>query len=48
MEFIVDCHIYSQAKKVKLHVIEFFYYASTWWDQFIISRRRNKERPVET
>ncbi|KAH9680122.1 Endonuclease [Citrus sinensis] len=48
MEFIFDCHNYSEAKKVKLVVIEFSDYAITWWDQLVISRRRNRERPIET
>ena len=30
IEFIFDCHNYSETKKVKLAVIEFFYYAITW------------------
>ncbi|XP_015387941.1 uncharacterized protein LOC107177913 [Citrus sinensis] len=48
MEFIFDCHNYSEAKKVKLVVIEFSNYAITWWDQIVISRRQNRERPIET
>ncbi|KAH9724668.1 Endonuclease [Citrus sinensis] len=48
MEFIFDCHNYSEAKKVKLVVIEFSDYAITLWDQLVISRRRNKERPIKT
>ena len=48
IEFIFDCHDYLEAKKVKLTVIEFSDYASIWWDHLAISRRRNKERPVET
>ena len=32
MEFVFDCHNYSETKKVKLAVIEFFEYAITWWD----------------
>ncbi|KAH9649369.1 hypothetical protein KPL70_025952 [Citrus sinensis] len=48
MEFIFDCHNYSEAKKVKLVVIEFSNYAITWWDQLVISRKRNRERPIET
>ena len=47
MKFIFNCHNYSEAENVKLAVIEFFYYAITWWDQLVISRRRNKERPIE-
>ncbi|KAH9697902.1 Endonuclease [Citrus sinensis] len=48
MKFIFDYHNYSEAKKVKLVVIEFSDYAITWWDQLVISRRRNRERPIET
>ena len=48
MEFVFDCHNYSEAKKVKLAVIEFSDYAITWWDQLVINRRRNRERPIET
>ena len=32
MKFIFDCHDYSEAKKVKLVVIEFSDYTITWWD----------------
>jgi hypothetical protein len=28
--------------------IEFTEYALIWWDQIVISRRRNGERPVQT
>jgi len=48
MEFIFDCHNYSDAKKVKLVVIEFTDYAIVWWDKLVLSRRRDGERPVET
>jgi len=48
MEFIFDCHNYSDAKKVKLVVIEFTDYAIVWWDKLVLSRRRDRERPVET
>ena len=27
--------------------IEFFDYAIIWWDQLVLSKRRNKERPIE-
>jgi hypothetical protein len=43
MEFVFDCHNYSETKKVKLAVIEFSEYAITWWDQFVINRRQNRE-----
>jgi hypothetical protein len=40
MEFVFDCHNYSETKKVKLAVIEFSEYAITWWDQLVTNRRR--------
>ena len=43
-----DCHNYSEEKKVKLAVIEFIDYASIWWDQLVIIRRRNGERPIQS
>ena len=46
--FMFDCHNYSEAKKVKLAAVEFSGYAITWWDQLMISRRRNGERPINT
>ena len=46
MDWIFDCHNYLEAKKVKLVVIEFTYYALIWWDQNVISRRRSGERAV--
>ena len=48
MEFVFDCHNYSEIKKVKLAVVEFSDYAITWWDQLVLNRRRNGERPIET
>ena len=48
MEFLFDCNNCSKSKKVKLVVIEFSYYTITWLDQVVISRRRNRERPIET
>ena len=48
MEFIFDCHNYSEAKEVKLVVIEFSDYAITWWDQLVISRWQNRESLVKT
>ena len=43
VEFVFDSHNYSEAKKVKLAAIEFSDYAIVWWDQLMISRRRNGE-----
>ena len=48
MEFVFDCHNYSETKKVKLAMIEFSKYAITWWDQLVINRRRNIEHPIHT
>ena len=48
VELVFDCHNYSEEKKVKLAAIEFTDYAIIWWDQLMINRRRNHERPVET
>ena len=47
VEFIFDCHNYFEEKKVKLAVIEFTDYALIWWDQLVMNRRRNYERPIE-
>ena len=41
IKFIFYCHNYSEAKKVKLVVIEFSDYAITWWEA-------NRECPIET
>ncbi|XP_030930820.1 uncharacterized protein LOC115956645 [Quercus lobata] len=48
VEFIFECHNYSEEKKVKLAVIEFTNYALIWWDQLVMNRMRNYERPIET
>ncbi|KAK0572561.1 hypothetical protein LWI29_033492 [Acer saccharum] len=48
VELVFDCHEYSELKKVKLAAIEFTDYAIVWWDQLVVSRRRNGERPIET
>ncbi|XP_052198282.1 uncharacterized protein LOC127805568 [Diospyros lotus] len=48
VEMVFSCHKYSELKKVKLATIEFTDYAIIWWDQLILSRRRNHERPIET
>ena len=33
VERVFDCHNYSEAKKLKLAVLEFTNYAAVWWDQ---------------
>ena len=38
VEFIFECHNYSEEKKVKLAVIEFTDYALIWWDQLVMNR----------
>ena len=48
VELVFDCHNYSEMKKVKLAAIEFSDYAIVWWDQLVINRRRNRDRPIET
>jgi hypothetical protein len=48
VDWIFDCHSYSEQKKVKLVIIEFTEYALIWWDQIIIRRKRNGERQVQT
>jgi len=48
VDWIFYCHNYSEAKKVKLIVIEFTDYAMIWWDQNVISRSRSGERSVSS
>ncbi|RDY00895.1 hypothetical protein CR513_15852, partial [Mucuna pruriens] len=48
VEHVFDCHNYSEEKNVKLAIGEFIDYASIWWNQFMINRRRNGERPIRT
>jgi hypothetical protein len=43
VDWIFDCHSYSKRKKVKLVINEFTEYALIWWNQIVISRRRNGE-----
>jgi hypothetical protein len=45
---IFDCHNYFEEKKVKLVMIKFINYAIIWWNQLVLNRRRNHERPIET
>ena len=47
MELIFYCQNYLE-EKVKLDVIEFTDYAIVWWDQITLSKRRNRERPIDT
>ncbi|XP_010546452.1 PREDICTED: uncharacterized protein LOC104818534 [Tarenaya hassleriana] len=48
VEMVFDCHRYSELKKVKLAAARFNDYALLWWDQLVISRRRNRERSIVT
>ncbi|RDX69812.1 hypothetical protein CR513_51024, partial [Mucuna pruriens] len=48
VEHVFDCHNYSEEKKEKLAVIKFTDYASILWDQFVINKCRNGERPIRT
>ncbi|RDY03822.1 hypothetical protein CR513_12534, partial [Mucuna pruriens] len=48
VEHVFDCHNYSEDKKVKLAIVKFIDYASIWWDQFVINRRRYVEKPIRT
>ena len=48
MELVFECRNYSEEKKVKLVFIEFTNYAIIWWDQLMMNRMRNHERPIET
>ena len=48
VELVFDCHNYSEEKKVKLAAVEFTDYAIIWWDQLVLSRTRNLERPINT
>ncbi|RDY10820.1 hypothetical protein CR513_04594, partial [Mucuna pruriens] len=48
VEHVFDSYNYSKEKKVKLAVIKFIDYANIWWDQFVINRHRNGERPIRT
>ena len=45
---VFDCHHYSEEKKVKLAVVEFTDYAIIWWDQLVMTQRRNQERLIMT
>lgn len=48
VELVFECHNYSEEKKVKLAAVEFTDYAIIWWDQLVLNRRRNHERPVRS
>ncbi|KAJ4715133.1 Mutant gag-pol polyprotein [Melia azedarach] len=48
VEHVFDCRNYSEEKKVKLVAMEFTDYASIWWDQLVINRHKNRERPLQS
>ncbi|KAJ4708852.1 Mutant gag-pol polyprotein [Melia azedarach] len=48
VEHIFDYHNCSEKKKVKLAAVEFIDYASIWWDQLVINRRKNGEKPIRS
>ena len=48
VQFVFDCHNYTDYKKVKLTAAEFTDYAIVWWDQLVSGRRRVTERPIDT
>ncbi|GKV11638.1 hypothetical protein SLEP1_g22878 [Rubroshorea leprosula] len=48
VELVFDCRNYSEEKKVKLAAVEFTNHVVVWWDQLVLSRCRNRERPVDT
>ncbi|XP_075507111.1 uncharacterized protein LOC142543625 [Primulina tabacum] len=48
VEFVFECHHYSEQKKVRLAVVEFLDYALIWWNQLVTTRKRYNERPIET
>ncbi|XP_019164431.1 PREDICTED: uncharacterized protein LOC109160611 [Ipomoea nil] len=43
-----ECHRYSERKKLRLVVLEFTDYASSWWDKIIVERRKYGEDPIES
>ena len=48
VEKIFDIHDYTERKKVKLAVVEFSGYASTWWRKLCRSRSDNGTRKIAT
>ena len=47
VEFIFECHQYSEVKKVKLAAVEFTDYALVQWDQLMTSKWRIHEPPIK-
>ncbi|GKV12424.1 hypothetical protein SLEP1_g23565 [Rubroshorea leprosula] len=48
VELVFDCHNYFEEKKVKLAAMEFTDCVVVWWDQLVLSRRRNRECLIDT
>nr|XP_016506596.1 PREDICTED: uncharacterized protein LOC107824363 [Nicotiana tabacum] len=48
VEAIFDCQNYSEGKKVKLVVVEFFDYAAIWWKKLARDRLQEGQAPVAT
>lgn len=46
-KLIFECHNYSKEKNAKLAAVELTSYTFIWWDQQLIFRHRNYERPIE-
>ncbi|XP_012850525.1 PREDICTED: uncharacterized protein LOC105970262, partial [Erythranthe guttata] len=47
VEQVFGYHYYSEKRKLKLAVEAFIDYAIAWWDQFVLTRRRCGEPPIE-
>lgn len=47
VELVFDCH-YHEEKKIKLIAVVFTDYALVWWDQLLLTRQRNEERPISS
>ena len=41
VDLIFDCHNYLEEKKIKFIVVEFINYVIIWWDQLVLSKRKN-------
>ena len=48
VQFVFDCHNYTDNKKVKLVAAEFTDYAIVLWDQLVTNKRRAGEQPITT
>ena len=48
VDLIFDCHKFSDEKPLKLVVSHFTDYAILWYEQMVVSRRRNGEEPINS